>query len=67
MTYFGLREAQTTLKCPQCGKPLHIGRTCRQVQMFCPACKRQYPLNEFIGSADAVMEEFLENVHFDRI
>ncbi|MBD5641299.1 MAG: hypothetical protein HDQ91_02625 [Desulfovibrio sp.] len=67
MALFGARDAETTLPCPECGKPLHIGRSCRQVFMTCPACGKEYPLKDFIGKADAAMEQFLENVYCDRI
>lgn len=67
MSYFGPREAETTLPCPRCGTPLHIGRSCREVRMRCPACGYNAPLKDFIGNADEAMERFLENVYCDRI
>ena len=64
---FAPRFAKTTLPCPRCAKNLEISRTCHMVFMRCPHCQKQYPLEEFISKADAAMEEFLENVYFDRI
>lgn len=67
MSYFGPREAETTLACPTCGVPLRIERSCREVRMRCPACGGSFPLRDFIGKADEAMERFLENVYCDRI
>lgn len=67
MPYFSGRDAETTLVCPDCGQKLHIGRTCHEVFMHCPACKKKFTLREFIGKADQAMENFLENVYCDRI
>ena len=67
MSFFGSRDAETTLECPECGQPLHIARSCHQVFMHCPACEARYPLQRFIQQADAAMENFLENVYVDRV
>lgn len=67
MSYFAPRDAETTLKCPVCGKKLHITRSCHEVAMRCQACKRQFPLKDFIGQSDQAMESFMENVYCDRI
>lgn len=67
MSYFGPRDAATTLPCPACGDKLHIARSCREVVMRCPGCDKQFPLRDFIGKADEAMENFLENVYCDRI
>ncbi len=67
MSFFGPRDAETSLPCPACGAPLHIERSCHEVRMRCPACGTQFPLNDFIGTADDAMERFLENVYCDRI
>lgn len=67
MSFFGPRQAETSLPCPRCGTPLLIERACREVHMRCPACNTQYPLRDFIGQADEAMEQFLENVYCDRI
>ncbi|MBD5646582.1 MAG: hypothetical protein HDQ89_02815 [Desulfovibrio sp.] len=67
MSYFGPRQAQTTLPCPSCGAPLTIERSCREVRMRCPGCGKSFPLKDFIGNADEAMEQFLENVYCDRI
>lgn len=67
MSFFGPRDAETSLPCPACGAPLHIERSCHEVRMRCPACGTQFPLKDFIGSADDAMEHFLENVYCDRI
>lgn len=67
MSYFSDRDAETTLKCPECDHKLHIGRNCHEVFMHCPSCKRKYQLKDFIGKADKAMENFLENVYCDRI
>uniref|UniRef100_UPI003A93EE9C dual CXXC motif small (seleno)protein n=1 Tax=Desulfovibrio porci TaxID=2605782 RepID=UPI003A93EE9C len=56
-----------SLVCPRCGARLHIGRSCHEVHMYCPACKAQFPLNEYISQADEAMERFLENVYCDRV
>lgn len=67
MGYFAPRDAETSFACPNCGKNLHINRSCQHVQMLCPACKKEYPLKDYIGKADKAMENFLENVYCDRI
>lgn len=67
MSFFGPRDAETSLPCPACGAPLHIERSCHEVRMRCPACGAQFPLKDFIGNADDAMERFLENVYCDRI
>lgn len=67
MSLFAPRDAQTSLKCEKCGQPLHIRRSCREVDMHCPACGATHPLKEYINKADASMEHFLENVYCDRI
>lgn len=67
MGYFSARDMETSIPCPHCGSRLHIGRTCHEVHMNCPACGKKYPLKDFIGQADASMEKFLENVYCDRI
>ena len=56
-----------TVECPTCGAPLHIARTCHEVYMHCPACKAQFPLQDYIRQADEAMEHFLENVYCNRI
>jgi hypothetical protein len=35
--------------------------------MHCPACKAQFPLQDYIRQADEAMEHFLENVYCNRI
>ena len=67
MAFFAARDAETSLVCPRCGARLHIGRSCHEVYMHCPACKAQFPLSEYISKADEAMERFLENVYCDRI
>lgn len=67
MAYFSPRNAETTLPCPECGHRLQISRSCHQVQMSCPACRKDFPLRDFINRADSAMEQFLENVYCDRI
>lgn len=67
MGYFAPRDAETSLPCPVCGQNLRISRSCHQVRMRCPACRKDYPLADYIGRADENMEKFLENVYCDRI
>lgn len=67
MSYFSSRDAETTLSCPKCSEHLHIARTCHKVYMHCPQCHKEFPLEEYITKSDAKMENFLENVYFDRI
>lgn len=67
MSYFAPRDKETTLSCPHCGGKLHICRSCHEVFMQCPACKRRYPIKDYIANADGAMEDFLENVYCDRI
>lgn len=67
MGYFSPREVETGIACPQCGKNLHIGRSCHEVAMNCPHCHKSYPLRDYIGKEDEAMEKFLENVYMDRI
>lgn len=67
MAFFAPRDAETSLPCPGCGTRLHIARSCREVHIYCPACRAHYPIREYISRADAAMEQFLENVYCDRI
>lgn len=67
MSLFAPRDAETSLKCRQCGALLHIARTCHEVYMHCPACHARHDLKEFISQADAAMEKFLENVYCNRM
>lgn len=67
MAFFSPRDAETTLRCPNCGKNLHICRSCHEVHMSCPACHKNFPLKDFIGQIDEAMENFMENVYCDRI
>lgn len=67
MSYFSPRSAQTTQNCPKCGKKLDIRRSCTEVFMYCPECRKEFPLRDFIGKSDKAMEDFLENVYLDRI
>lgn len=67
MGYFAPRDRETTLPCPDCGEKLHIARSCHEVFMRCPVCKKEYPVKDFISRADPAMEEFMENVYCDRI
>lgn len=67
MAYFSPRDAETTLSCPDCGARMHIRRSCLEAHLACPACKKEYPLKDYIGQADAAMEKFLENLYIDRI
>lgn len=67
MAFSAPRDVETTLVCPTCGTCLHIARTCHEVFMRCPACKAEFPLQDYIRQADAAMEHFLENVYCNRI
>lgn len=67
MAFFASRDAKTTIACPKCPDSLHIVRTCHQVFMRCPACKAEFPLQDYIRQADDAMEGFLENVYCNRI
>ncbi|MBQ7617460.1 MAG: hypothetical protein IJS50_01165 [Desulfovibrio sp.] len=67
MPYFAPRDAETTLPCPTCQSKLHIARSCHEVFMLCPKCKKHLPLAHFIAQADEAMENFLENVYCNRI
>ncbi len=65
--YFAPREARTTLKCPLCGAPLDIRRTCHEAYMQCSGCRKTFELAPFIGQMDKTMEEFLEHLYVDRV
>ena len=65
--YFAPREARTSLKCPECGAPLDIRRTCHEAYMQCSSCHRTFELAPFIHDMDDVMEEFLERLYVDRV
>ncbi|MBO4335061.1 MAG: hypothetical protein J5846_04395 [Desulfovibrio sp.] len=67
MFTFAPRDAETSLPCPHCQRPLHIARSCHEVFMRCPSCEKCFPLKEFIPKADAAMEKFMENVYCDRV
>lgn len=66
--FFGAaREAQTTLPCPHCEKPLHIKRSCHEAFMVCNICHKKFALEPFIPKMDDAMEAFLENLYTNRI
>ncbi|WP_297215630.1 dual CXXC motif small (seleno)protein [uncultured Desulfovibrio sp.] len=67
MSYFAPRQAQTTLPCPHCGKPMLIVRTCHEAHMYCEHCRQSYDLARFITQADDAMETFLAGLYMDRI
>ena len=67
MSCFAPRQAQTTIPCPHCKKPLAIERSCRSARMRCPSCQKTYPLRDYIARADKAMEDFLDNCYVDRI
>lgn len=67
MSFFAPREAQTTLPCPICQAKMLIVRSCHETAMYCPKCRKQFPLRDFIGQADENMEKFLENLYCDRV
>lgn len=67
MPFFAARSAQTTIPCPQCGKPMTIERSCHQVYMHCRDCAKTYPIEEYVRKADKAMEDFLDNCYVDRI
>lgn len=67
MAYFSDREANTSIPCPKCGKPLKIARSCHSVFFKCDKCKMHWPLGQFINHEDAAMEKFLDGVYLDRI
>ena len=68
MGYFPPRRAQTTMPCPKCrDSKMEIVRECRSAHLYCPSCRRLYPLKDFIAKADKAMEEFLENCYLDRL
>ncbi len=67
MFFRAKREAKTSLDCPICRDKLFIKRTCHEAFMFCPTCRKEFPLQNFIPQMDEVMEEFLENLYSDRI
>lgn len=64
--YFAPREAATEQICPLCGHQLLIRRDCHTVFMYCPQCRKTFPLAQFIANADPKMEAFLENIYMDR-
>lgn len=67
MPLFAARQAQTTVPCPQCEKPMTIERSCHQVYMRCKECGKTYPIEQYIPKADKAMEDFLDNCYVDRI
>lgn len=65
--YRWAREAQTTIPCKKCEKPLSIKRSCQYVYMECEHCKTRSELNDYIAQMDDAMEEFMEGVFCDRV
>lgn len=61
------RSVQTTIACHACGQPLTVYRACRVVSMQCETCKKVFPLQEYVSEMDSALENFMENVHCDRI
>lgn len=64
---FPSREAQTSISCPNCTAKLHIKRSCQEAYMSCEKCHSQFTMQKFIPLMDDVMEDFLENLHLNRI
>lgn len=67
MSFGSPREAQTTLPCPLCAQPLLVTRSCFEVQMYCPHCKKNFPVDDFVRRMDDALESFMENVYCNRI
>ena len=61
------RQAQTTIECPLCKKPLMARRTCFTAYLSCERCNKSFPLQEYIKVMDPALEQFLEAINCDRI
>lgn len=61
------RSAQTTIPCHTCGQHLKVYRSCHVVTLQCEACKKVSPLQEYVSEMDNALENFMENVHCDRV
>lgn len=61
------RSAQTDIPCKECTAPLVAERSCRDVTLRCPACKKSVSVAEYAGAMDAKLEEFMSAVPCDRI
>lgn len=66
-TFSRARKVQTTVRCKHCNTPVFIERSCHEVHIFCPTCKKNFSLSEYIAHADEAMEHFLEGVYCDRM
>lgn len=67
MSWGAARTVQTTMPCKECGQGVQAHRACRQVKIYCSACKAQFPLDAYIKEMDDALEGFLENVFCDRV
>lgn len=61
------REAQTTIGCGQCDKPLLARRTCHHAYLYCEHCRKEFLLQEYIPRMDEALETFLEAIDCDRV
>ncbi len=61
------RQAETTMPCKACGRPVSAKRSCLRVSLVCPSCKKEYPLEDYLAKMDAALESFLDGVYIDRI
>lgn len=61
------RSAQTTIPCSCCSAPLEARRSCHEVTLYCPSCKRTFPVQDYIKKMDEALENFLEALQCNRI
>ncbi len=61
------RSVETTMSCKKCGKPVSARRSCLRVNIFCPHCRQEFALEEYLAKMDSALEGFLDGVYLDRI
>jgi hypothetical protein len=61
------RNAQTTIPCSYCKKPLMAGRTCHAAYLRCEGCGKNYEVRECLKDMDKALEAFLEAINCDRV
>ncbi len=61
------RSAQTDIPCKQCKTPLVAERSCREVTLYCPSCKKTAEVGEYAVKMDEKLEAFINLIPSDRV
>ena len=61
------RSAQTGIPCKECRTPLVAERSCREVTLRCPVCKKSVAVGDYADKMDNKLEDFMSMVPCNRI